>query len=368
MPGLRRWTFSWKWNPGEGDVYYSNRNYEEYQNLVESIWSVQFIDTGSRFRFTYPCYIWNRTALDFNWTNMRTIDLDSLTVTSTKSSSINGRVRYFWDNRILTRLWVADFEGNIITSFSYDEVTPGLPWEVRAKSWSTIYIWAVDGDSITFTQVGTITDFYRSWCIRYARLWLYYAPSVDYWSDSKKWWWTLFDAQTHAKTYLSLADYDNYNSMNPAWGAWPDGKYYQMWHRNSWSSEESLAVSRRWKLHKLWTTDEWLVGSSVSNNSWLAYGDRFWHFLWNFVAWGMNSNNGTGNWYCSNSYYINTQGTATLVQSNAFAYDSTINSIDWFIDEKWWIYPRTSWWGSGVILKTDKTFENLNWRNPYLFR
>ena len=350
-----------------GEVRYSNLWYQEYQKLVTNIWSIQFVDSWSRFRFNYWVYIWNRTALDFNWSTMRTIDLDNLTYTS-KSSSINGRVRYFWNNRILTRIWIADFEWNIVTSFSYDNVTPWLEWEVRARSWSNIYRWEVSGDNITFSQIWTITDFFRGWDIFYTSTWLYYAPSVDYWADSKKWWWTFFDASTYAKTYIALADSYNYNSMCPLGWAWPDWKYYQMWHRNYWGSSESLTVSRWWKLHKLWTTDEWLVWSSVSNNSWLAYWDRFWKLLWNFVSWWMSSNNWTWNWYCSNNYYIDTQWNATLVQSNAFAYDSWIIWVDWFIDEKWYLYPRTYWWWSWVILKTDKTFTDLNWKNPYLWR
>lgn len=352
---------------GGWNYYFSSDSFNEYQSLVNSVWSINFLDSWSRFRFNYWVYIWNRTALDFDWSTMRTINLDSLTVTSSKSSSINGRVRYFWNNRILTSSWIIDFQWNIITSFSYDSVTPWLSWEVRAKSWSAIYRGVVDGDMITFTQIWSITDFYRGWWIRYSKLWLYYAPDVDYWADRQKWGWTLFDAETYAKTYIPLADNYNYNSMNPNWWAWPDGKYYQMWHRNYGSSSESLEIARRWKLHKLWTTDEWLVWSSVSNNSWLAYWDRFWKLLWNFVSWWMNSSNWTWNWYCTNNYYIDTQWNATLVQSNAFAYDSWVIWIDWFIDENWRLYPRTYWWWSWVILKPDVNL-TLNRKNPYLWR
>jgi hypothetical protein len=82
----------------------------------------------------------------------------------------------------------------------------------------------------------------------------------------------------------------------------------------------------------------------------------------------MNSNNWTGTGYWDRSYYIWTDWSVTTVQSNCRWYDTSIYWNYWFIDEKWRLYPGTWWWWSWIIFKTDKTFTDLNWKNPYLYR
>lgn len=341
------WPARWEW-------YYSDKNREEYQSLVNSIGSIQFIDTGKRFRFKNWVYIWDRTALDFDWTTMRTINLDTLTIASFKSSTISGKVRYFWDNRILTRMWIADFEWNMITAFSttYNSITPWLPWVVWANSWYDIYKWVVDWDNVTFTKVWTWLTDQSVWWMFYWRLWAYL---INYHDNS----WSGNSSYINPESW-AITNFWAWSSSN--WRiwisvSWPDWKLYRKCRRNIWW----------WLMQKIWTWNEWIVWSSLSTNR-NDYWNRWWKFLWNIVSWWMNSSNWTWNWYWSNNYFIATDWTLTKVQDNAFAYDTNIEAQNWFIDENGRLYPVTSWWWSWVILKTDKTFTNLSWWNPYLWR
>ena len=340
----------------EPNYYYSDANFQEYQDLVTSVWSINFVDSWSRFRFNYGVYIWNRTALDFqaNSNTMRTINLDNLTSTSKTLSftmpNKDLRIWYFWNNRILTPAWILDFEWNVISSFSYDSVTPWVPWVVWANSWFDIYKGIVDWDNITFTKIWTSWTDQWSWYIFYGNLWAYLFNV----NDTS---WSGYSAYVNPSND-SISNFTWWsNSRVSRWVSWPDGKYYRMCWRNNWY----------WVLQKVWTDSEWFVWTSTST-WWTRYWSRFWKFLWNIASWWMNSSNGTWNWYWSNAYYITTSWTLTLSQSNAFAYDTSVMLDQWFIDEKWWMYPRTYDWWSGVILKTDKTFTDLPWRNPYLWR
>lgn len=340
--------------PSNQNVYYSDGNRAEYQSLVDSVGSVQFVDTWKRFRFNDWVYIWNRTALDFNWTTMRTINLDTLSVTSSKSSSISSRVWYFWDNRILTRMWIADFEGNMVTTFSttYNSITPWDDWVVWANNWFDIYKWIVDWDNITFTKVGTWWTDQWAWWMFYWKLWAYLINNHDNsWSGNSSY----INPESWAITNFWGWSTSNWRIEMSV--SWPDWKLYRKCRRSIWW----------WLMQKIWTWDEWIVWNSLST-SWLDYWNRWWKFLWNIVSWWMNTNNWTWNWYWSNNYFIATDWTLTKVQDNAFAYDTWICWHEWFIDENGRYYPLTYWWWSWVILKTDKTFTNLNWKNPYLWR
>ena len=346
----------------EWNYYFSSSSFNEYQSLVDTVWSINFLDSWSRFRFNYWVYIWNRTALDFNWTTMRTINLDTLTVTSSKSSTINGRVRYFWDNRILTSSWIADFQWNIITSFSYSSVTPWDDWVVWANNWDDIYKWIVNWDNITFTKVWTWwTDQWR-WWMSYWKLWAYLLHDSDNRNESS-WYSSYINPTTWAITNFITPDWWDWESSHSHWSrssrwvSWPDGKFYRYLTRRYW----------RWTMQKLWTDAEGKVWTYTDRTSWLLYWCRFGKLLWNIVSWWMNTNNWTWNGYCSNNYFVETDWTFTKVQDNAFAYDSEVFWCDWFIDEKWWLYPRTWGWWSWVILKpnVDLTF---NRKNPYLWR
>lgn len=331
-------------------VYFSEANFNEYQNLVDTIWSVNFCDTGCRFRFNNWVYIWNRTALDFNWSTMRKINLDTLAVTCSKSSTINWRVRYFWDNRILTRNWIADFDWNIINSFTYCSITPWDECIVWANCNYDIYKWVVNWDCITFTKVGTWWSDQSVWGMFYWHCGAYLLNSNDTkWSCNSSY----INPTTNALSNFTWA-------ANGRWAtavAWADWKEYRMVTRCNWFG----------RLQKIWTWNEWIVWDALCYTR-TQYWTRFGKFLWNVVSGGMWSNNWTGNWYWSNNYFINTNWTLTKVQTNAFAYDTNINWQSWFIDEKWRLYPSTSWWWSWVILKTNCTFTDLNRQNPYLWR
>lgn len=340
--------------PARWNGYYSDKNREEYQSLVNSIGSIQFIDTGKRFRFKNWVYIWDRTALDFDWTTMRTINLDTLTVTSSKSSTISGKVRYFWNNRILTKMWIADFEWNMITAFSttYNSITPWLPWVVWTNSWYDIYKWVVDWDNVTFTKVWTWLTDQSVWWMFYWRLWAYLINYHDNsWSGNSSY----IDPESWAITNFWAWSSSNWRIWISV--SWPDWKLYRKCRRTIWW----------WLMQKIWTWNEWIVWTSLSTSR-NDYWNRWWKFLWNIVSWWMNSSNWTWNWYWSNNYFIATDWTLTKVQDNAFAYDTNIEAQNWFIDENGRLYPVTFWWWSWVILKTDKTFTNLNWKNPYLWR
>lgn len=338
--------------PDKDDFWYSEDNYAEYQSLVNSVWSVQFQDSGKRYRFNSAIYIWDRTAINFNWTTMSKVNLDTLTTTSSKTISvqISSRPRYFGENRILTDKWILDFDGNIITSFSYNRVTPWLPWVVRANSGYDIYKGVVNWDNITFTKIGTWWTDQNAWWMNYWYLWAYLLNEND---NSWSWNSSYINPSTDAISNIAWGS----NSRQNEGFAWPDGKLYRAAIRTNW----------RGMYQKIWTASEWFVWDSLGT-AWLSYGRRFIHFLGNFVSWWMNSNNWTGNGYGSNNYFIDTSWTLTKVQTNALAYDTEILWYYWFIDENWWIYPATGGGWSWVILKTDKTFTNLNWKNPYLWR
>lgn len=334
------------------NYYYSEANRNEYQSLVDSVWSVQFQDSGRRFRFNNGCYIWNRVAVDVNGTTFRKINLDTLTATSSKSSTVNGRIWYFGDNRILTPYWIMDFDGNMVTTFStsFNTITPGLPWVVWANVNFDIYKGEVSWDDITFTKVGTWWTDQSAWQMFYWYLWAYL---LNYNDTSWSGYSSYINPETNAITNFTWGS----NSRQDIAASWADGKLYRI----------ATRYNGFWKLQKIGTWDEGFVWTSVST-SWTQYGRRFWKFLWNIVSWWMGSNQWTGNWYGSNNYFIWTDGTLTRVQTNAFAYDTNIYGNNWFIDENWYIYPRTDQWWSWVILKTDKTFTDLNRKNPYLYR
>lgn len=333
------------------DIYYSDANRNEYQNLVDTVWSVQFVDSGKRYRFIYPCYIWDRIALNFNWTTMTTVNLDDFSSSSkTISVNVSSRVWYFGENRILTSVWILDFQWNVITSFSYKSITPWLPWVVRANDWYDIYKWEVNWDNITFTKIWTWGTDQTAEVMCYWRLWAYLINSND-----TQWSWNSSYINPTTNAITNFTGWSNWRM--PFAYAWPDGKLYRETIRYNWWG----------RMQKIWTWDEWFVWDSLST-SWSNYGRRSWHFLWNFVSWWMNRSSWQWTWYWSNSYFIDTSWTFTKVQENAFAYDSEILSYLWFIDENWRIYPYTGWWWSWVILKTDKTFTKLNRANPFLWR
>lgn len=332
--------------------YYSEENWNEFQSLVSSVGSVQFQDSTKRFRFKYACYIGDRIAVDVDGSNFRKINLDTLSVVSTVSTTANGRIWYFGDNRILTRAWILDFNWTVITSFSqwFSSITPWLPGVVRANVSYDIYKWIVDWDNVTFTKVGTWSSDQNVWWMSYGHLWAYLFNSND---SSGSWNNTYINPSTDALTNFQWTTNGRWTQAYS--GA--DGKMYRFLTR----------TSGRWMLQKVGTGNEWSVGSSLSTD-WLQYWQRTGKFLGNIVSWWMNTSSGTGNWYWSNNYFINSSGTLTTAQTNAFAYDSDIWWYDWFIDENGWLYPRTWSWGSWVILKTNKTFTDLNWKNPYLRR
>lgn len=344
------------------DFWFSESNFQEYQDIVNTVGSVQFIDTWERFRFGHWVYIWNRTALDFqpNSNQMRIINLDTYSYTlkqlpRTMPNDDSFRIFYFWENRLLTQWWIWDWEGNEITSFSYDSITPWEPGVVWANLWYDIYKWIVENDNITFTKIGTSWPDQFPWYMNYWYLWAYLLNGNDIGTFQKKSAYIdPFTSQVTDFVFPGNAD----GSRQPIGVAWADWKFYRLCVRRS---------GKRWTLEKIGTTDEGIVGDSLGND-WVAYGTRFWKFLWNIVSWGMNNENGTWVWYWSNNYFIGTDWSLTKVQTNAWGYDSTVNLYFWFIDENWWIYPYTREWGTGVILKTDKTFTNLNWKNPYLWR
>lgn len=336
----------------EEDFYYSDANYQEFQNLITDIGSVQFSDTWLRFRFNNWVYMWNRIAYDFDWSTMRAIDLDTLTVISSKSSDINWRVRYFWDWKILTRSWIIDTDWNYITQFAntFNSITPWNTWVVRAHIDYDIYKWIVNWNNITFTKIWTsLTDQWVG-CMNYWYLWAYLLNGND-----TSWWWnsSYINPETDIITNISWWN----NSRQAQWFCCADWKMYRY----------AIRTNYRWRFQKIWTSNEWFVWESLSSN-WLARWNRYWKFLWNIVSWWMNTNNWTWNWYWSNNYFVQLDWTMNKVQNNAFPYDTWVESRAWFIDEKWIIYPHTWWWWSWVILKTDKTFTNLNWKNPYLWR
>ena len=346
--------YLWEYAPPEpDDIWYSDDNYAEFQDLVNSIWSVQFVDSWKRYRFNNACYIWNRRAVNVNGSTFSVVDIDNLSVVSSTSTTANDRIWYFWDNRILTRVWILDFQGNVVTSFStnFNSVCLWLPWVVWASDSSyNIYKWTVDWDNISFTKVGTWWTDQSVWGMYYGRLWAYLINQND---TSWSWYCTYVNPSTSWLTNFQYTT--DWRWASAIAGA--DWKLYRL-------------ISRDWcfgKFQKIWTWSEWTVWDCLSTN-WTQYWLRVWKFLWNIVSWWMNSSNGTGNWYWSNNYFVNTSWTLSKVQTNAFAYDTNVNWFYWFIDENWWLYPTTYWWWSGVILKTDKTFTDLPWRNPYLWR
>lgn len=357
MPKIKN-VFKWvNWRekqiyPKKLNYYYSEDNFQEYQDLVTSTWSIQFVDTTKRFTFTNACYIWNRIAIDFNGSSMRKINLDTLTVTSSTSSWVSGVVWYFWQDRILTRSWLLDTDWNTITSFSYDSITPWVSWVVWANSWYDIYKGIVNWDNITFTKVWTSWTDQGSGQISYWHLGAYLFNSND-----TQWSWcsAYVNPETDAVT-TCISGWDS--SRSSWWYSWPDEKMYRWAFRYNWWG----------RFQKVWTANDWFVWNSLST-WWLAYWDRHWHLLGNFVSWWMNGSNGTWTWYWSNSYFIDTSWNITLSQSNAFAYSTSVIWRLWFVDENWWLYPYTSWGWTWVILKTDKTFDgNFPWWNPYLWR
>lgn len=335
------------------DFWYSDYNRKKYQSLVNSIWSVQFQDTWKRYRFNSACYIWNRIAVNVNGNTMTKVNLDTLTVTQTVTlaRTPEWRIWYFWDDRILTSQGIMDFNWNFVSTFSYRTVAPWLPWIVWAHDTSyRIYKWVVEWDNITFTYVGTWWYDQSIWIMCYWRLWAYLINSND-----TSWNWNSTYVNPSTDTLTNFTWWSRGRCANAV--AWADGKLYRNTMRDNWW----------WRLQKIWTTDEWFVWDTLST-VWTAYWNRFGKFLWNIVTWWMNVNNGTWAGYWSNNYYIDTSWNLTKVQTDAFAYDSGIWLDYGFIDENWLLYPSTWWWWTWVILKTDKTFTNLNWRNPFLWR
>lgn len=339
------------------DWYFSENNYCQFRDLVSCIGSVQFQDTWCRFRFNFPVYIWNRTALDFcaNSNSMSTINLDTFCKT-TKTLSVTMpshdlKIWYFWDNRILTPRWILDFEWNIITAFNYDSITPWDTWVVWGSCGFCVHKWIVNWDSVSFSCIWSWWTDQWAWEMNYWHLWAYLFNNNDI-----SWNWQSTFVNINNNDSIVTIWWQNRSRKSHA-VAWADGKMYRYALRCNWW----------WTLQKVSTCDEWIVWNSLSK-SWLAYWSRFGKFLWNVVSWWMNSNNWQGNWYWSNNYFIDGNWCMCCVQWNAFAYDTWIMADNWFIDENWWIYPRTYNWWSWVILKTDKCFTNLNWENPYLWR
>lgn len=344
--------------PSWWEFYYSDDSWQEFLSVTNSTWSIQFQDSWERFRFYYWVYIWNRTALDFNWYTMRTIDLDSFTYTSdTIDLNINSRVWYFWNNRILTSKWILDYSWNVIQEFSiaFNSITPWLPWTVWANDGFDIYKWTVSGDSIIFTYVGTSeTDQYVGQ-MSYGRLWAYLFNGND-----SVWDWKSSYVNPSTDSITTISTYSpgtTFGSRLRFAYSWQDGNMYRQTIRYYWW----------WAMEKVSNEHEWYVWWESLSDAWRAFWTRCCKFLWNIAVWGMNTNWGTWIWYWSNNYYIDSEW-ATVVQSNPLAYDSYIIWYDWFIDEKWYIYPRTDDGWNWVILKSDATFSNLNWKNPYLWR
>ncbi len=338
--------------------YYSEANYSEFKSLVNSVWSVQFVDSWKRFRFEFWVYIWNRTALDFKMKSntVRIINIDNFSLSSkTLPFSMPNdlfSVWYFWENRILTPRWLIDFDWNVVNTFaiSFNSIVPWLPWIVWANSWYDIYKWTVYWDNIVFEKIWTWATDQSVWLMNYWYLWAYLLNSND-----TSWGWN--SSYINPTTNI-ITNFKWWNNTRQAYGcAGVDWKIYRNSMRDNW----------RWRLQKIWTWDEWFVWNQLSSN-WVAYWIRFGKFLWNIVSWWMNSNGWTWNWYWSNSYFIDLNWNITNSQSNAFAYDTYVYTNFWFIDENWRLYPYTNWWWQWVILKTDKTFTNLNWKNPYLRR
>lgn len=332
------------------EIWYSSQAFEEYKNCAAAIGSVCILDTWCRFRFTYPVYIWNRTIIDFGWWCFRKINADTLTVTSYKTMCNPGNSWYFGDNRILTRCWILDFDWNVITSFCYQSITPWDTWVVWANCWYDIYKWIVDWDNITFSCIWTSQTDQSSWWMNYWPCWAYLLNGSD---NSWSWYSSYINPTTNAIT----AFWWQSHSRQTRWWSMPDWKLYRFAQR----------CNCRWRLQRIWTWDEWLVWNWLSN-SWLDYWQRSGKFLGNSISWWMNTNNWTWNWYWSNNYYIDEAWTVSIVQSNTLSYDTWVQLEYWAVDEKWWIYPNTYWWGSGVVLKTDKTFTDFNWKNPYMRR
>lgn len=346
--------YMWREWSGWWNGYFTSSNWNEYQTLVNNTGSVQFQDSWARFRFQwFACYIGNRVAIDVNGSTFRKIDLDNLTVLSSKSTSVSWKIWYFGEDRILTRAWIMDFDGNIVTSFSsywFNQITPWDEWVVWANKTSgrKLYKWVVNGDNVTFTEVWTVSG---SADIGYMGYWHLWAYSFGYSTSSG--YWAYINPSDDSVTNVAISGYERAGRCLS--GA--DWKMYRFLLRGLWW----------WKLQRMWTTNEEDVGTSLwtgSNSSWWRFGK----FLWNIVVWAMNTTNGTGSGYGTNNYFIGTDGSFSLVQTDAWSYDTNVEGDKWFIDENWWIYPITSWGGTWVILKTNKTFTNLNWKNPYLYR
>lgn len=341
--------------------FFNQSSFEEYQALVDSVGSVQFVDSWYSFRFNFCCYIGNKTILDFanNSNIMRTIDVSDLSNITYTSTTLNFtmpdawlRIWYLWDNRVLTNYWILDFNGNLITE---------LPYKRSVTVWDTNEIWAKDSsgsiykgtlswDNITWSNAIYWWSDQWIWHVYYGNLWAYSITDNDTLWD---WISTYIDPVTLTTSNIV----DNVDSRMSQAASWADGKLYRNRVRYEW-----------WcTLTKIWTTNEWAVWTATDTN-WYAWWNRFGKFLWNIVAWWMNSENWIWWWWWSNSYFIATDWTLTLSQANALWYDTNIQTHLWCIDEDGYIYPFTSWWWSWVILKTDKTFGNLNWKNPYLWR
>lgn len=342
-------------SPVHWDFYYSDESFAEYQRLVDEVWSVQFESTGRQAYFYNPVYIWNRTILDFNWSFLYKYNADTLEYEilnrnlPDKFYKFEHRVRYFWEDRILTRYWLYDFSWNKISAFqNFHSVTP-WNWVVRANEDFDIYVWEVNWDDITFSKVGSSRSDQFSWQLSCWHLWAYLLNSNDIsWGG----WSALIKDGSLEEYQIEWWD----SSRNIHWFAWPDWKMYRYALRNNgW-----------WRLQKIWTESEWFVWDILSS-FWLAYWERFGKFLWNIVSWGMDRSNWRWTWYGSNNYFIDTDWNITLVQSDALAYNPTVSTRYWCIDELWYIYTVwEEWWWP--ILKTDKSFTNLNRKNPYLYR
>lgn len=345
-----------------GDFYYSEDNWQEFLDLCDSIWSVQFQDSGKRFKFTYGVYIWNRTALDFNWMYMNTVNLDTLSYT-TKSLNyrVTSRVWNLWNNRILTNAWIVDYDWETIQSFSspFDSITLGLPWVVRANIGFDIYKGTFSWSNLTFTKIWTSATDEYTWLMSYWHLWAYLFNRNDTtWARNSSY----VNPSDDSITTIETPNSDPWSSW------WRGSRYTYAYSWQDWCMYRKLVrLYWWWALEKVSNTYDSIIGYKSLSTSWNDYWVRSCKFLWNIVAWWMNRVSNTWVGYWSDNYYIDSNG-ATVVQSNALAYDSTIIWFDWFIDENWRIYPYTSWWWDWVILKTDKTFTNLNWKNPYLWR
>ena len=258
---------------------------------------------------------------------------------------------YFWNDRVLTTSWIMDFDGNMVTSFgtTYNNITPWLPWVVWAtdnNKW--IYRWAVDWDNVTFTKIGTVA---KNGNIFYCKTWAYSLRGSN--NEGNMWCYINPTTKTIAVSSISASGYSSSHGFY-----WPDWKMYVAYSRQNW-----------WMFYRLWTwsspeTTVW----TRSSREWLGYGSRVAHFLWNLVSWAPSDYGATWGWFWSNSTFVSTSWTTTFAQSNALAYDTNVYGIYWFIDENWWLYPTTSDWWNWGILKTNKTFTDFHWRNPYLWR